>query len=99
MYVNYYPNISTGLSYVYREHDNGKRDQLWKPVEIDGYPAVYYRFKPDRTGCDIDTGVSDSSFYNVHLFFYAWRGYDGQDTCAMVNDIAQAVLSTIKTGN
>lgn len=95
VYVNYYPDSDDGLSGRYLEHE-GKQWDVWAPTEIDGYPAVAYRAKADPTACDLDIGLSDTSFVNVRLFYFGWKGYAGSDTCAQVRTVGSAVLATIK---
>jgi hypothetical protein len=98
VYVNYYPEVDDGLSGRYLEHQGTQWD-VWAPTEIDGYPAVAFRVKADPTECDLDIGLSDTSFVNVRLFYYAWKGYAGSDTCAQVRTVGAAVLATIKAAS
>lgn len=55
VYVNYYPEVDDGLSGRYLEHQ-GQQWDVWAPGEIDGYPAVAFRVKADRTACNLDIG-------------------------------------------
>jgi hypothetical protein len=98
VYVNYYPEVDDGLSGRYLEHQ-GRQWDVWAPTEIDGYPAVAFRVKADRTACDLDIGLSDTSYVNVRLFYFAWKGYGGSDTCAQVRTVGEAVLATIKAAS
>lgn len=98
VYVNYYPDVDDGLSGRYLEHE-GRQWDVWAPTEIDGYPAVFFRVKADPTSCSLDIGLSDTSFVNVKLFYYAWKGYAGSDTCAQVRAVGAAVLATIKAAS
>jgi hypothetical protein len=98
VYVNYYPDIEDGLSGRYLEHE-GQQWDVWAPTEVDGYPAVSWRFKADRTACNLDIGLSDTSYVNVRLFYFAWKGYAGSDTCAQVRTVGEAVLATIKAAS
>lgn len=98
VYVNYYPDIKDGLSGRYLEHE-GQQWDVWEPTEVDGYPAVSWRFKADRTACNIDIGLSDTSYVNVRLFYFGWKGYAGSDTCAQVRTVGEAVLATIKAAS
>ncbi|MGH3880643.1 MAG: DUF3558 family protein [Actinophytocola sp.] len=95
--VNYYPNISTGLSYLYEEHADGEWPQ-WRPTEVDGYPAVFYSDKdpvPSPYECRLDVGISDSSLVNIWVLYVSHNRLP--DTCAAATKAAQAVLSTIKS--
>ena len=95
--VNYYPNISTGLSSLYEEHADGDWPQ-WTPTEIDGYPAVFYSDKdpvPSPYECRLDIGISDSSVVNIWVRNLGAEG--PQETCATATRIAPAVLATIKS--
>ena len=98
VYVNYYPDVDDGLSGRYLEHE-GRQWDVWAPGEIDGYPAVAFRVKADPTACDLDIGLSDTSFVNVRLFYFGWKGYQGSDTCAQVRTVGAAVLATIKAAS
>lgn len=98
VYVNYYPDIDDGLSGRYLEA-KGREWDVWRPTEVDGYPAAFWRVKADRTECDLDIGLSDTSFVNVRLFYYGWKGYAGSDTCAQVLTVGEAVLATIKAAS
>ena len=67
VFVNFYPDISNGLSHRYGQHADGEWPQ-WRPTEIGGYPAVFYSEKdptPSPYECRIDIGISDSSFVNL----------------------------------
>lgn len=99
VYVNYYPDRSNGLSERYDQHWNGEWP-LWRPGEVDGYPAVFFHYNPDDpTDCNVDVGVNDTQVFNVKGFYLLWKGYTGQDTCAQAKDIASIVLSNIKAAN
>ena len=98
VYVNYYPDVDDGLSGRYLEHQ-GRQWDVWAPSEIDGYPAVAFREKADPTACSLDIGLSDTSYVNVRLFYYGWKGYQGSDTCAQVRSVGEAVLATIKAAS
>lgn len=98
VYVNYYPDIDDGLSGRYLERQ-GQDWDVWAPTEIDGFPVVAFRVKADRTACDLDIGLSDTSFVNVRLFYLLWKGYAGSDTCAQVRTVGEAVLATIKAAS
>jgi len=101
VYVNYFPDVSNGLNFRYEEHEGG-RWPSWQPTEVDGYPAVIFSPKdttPEPSICDLDVGVSDSSFFNVRANYYGRVGYSGQDTCAMTKDIALAVLTNLEAAN
>ena len=95
--VNYYPDISTGLSSRYEEHADGEWPQ-WKPTEVDGYPAVFYSEKepkPSPYECRLDIGISDTSLINIWVLYRSYNRLP--DTCAVAAKAAQAVLSTIKS--
>lgn len=98
VYVNYYPDVTDGLEYRYDQHQAGQW-VVWNPTEVDGYPAVAFRSKDDPTGCLVDVGLSDTDFFNIKYFYYAWVGYDGRDTCAAATNVAAAVLATVKAAN
>jgi hypothetical protein len=99
VYVNYYPDWSKGLSDRHQQHNNGEWP-FWEPTAVGGYPAVFFHYNiGDPTDCNVDVGISDTMVFNVKVFYYLWKGYDGQNTCAQAKTIASAVLATIKAAN
>ena len=98
-YVNYFPRIKNGLTYIYTDHRPATPSPYWTPTEIDGYPAVVRAPLKDRTRCHVDVGISDTTFFDVTYYYYNWDHWDGRDTCAAAKAIATAVLTNIKAAN
>ncbi|MFI7677079.1 DUF3558 domain-containing protein [Actinophytocola sp. NPDC049390] len=98
-YVNYFPRIKNGLTYIYTDRRPATPSPHWTPTEIDGFPAVVHAPSKDRTRCHVDVGTSDTTFFDVTYYYYDWNDWDGRDTCAAAKSIATAVLTTIKAAN
>lgn len=97
VYINYYLDEDwTGLTSRYAEHTDGRYPR-WEPTTLDGYPAVIFHTNSgEPADCNLDVGISDTTVFNVKVFYYRWQGWTGQDPCVQTKAIASAVLATIK---
>jgi hypothetical protein len=98
-YVNYYPDVTTGLSYLYANHvPEPTPSPSWTPTTINGHPAVSSIVK-HKTTCQVYVGTSDTTFFEITYYYYNAYDWDGRDTCAAAISIAGAVLTTMKAAN
>lgn len=97
-YVNYYPEITNGLSNVYAS-GWAIPSPTHNPTEIDGYPAVIISPTEDKTRCHVNVATSDTTYFDVTYYYYNWDDWDGRDTCAVATSMAAAVLANMKAAN
>lgn len=89
--VVYTPELKNGLSHLYEQNAAGYWS-YWEPTDVDGYPAVVAMDEPPGVNCDISVGLSDS------LFFYVSVLAESGDGRTAAENVASAVLATIKAG-
>lgn len=92
----FYFGADNGLGELY-DMNVGSLWTDWKPVEVDGYPAVRFRDYKAANVCDIGVGVSDTTYFRVQVLDPDVDA--ARDTCGLVVDVGSAVLATIKAAN
>ncbi|WIX91652.1 DUF3558 domain-containing protein [Amycolatopsis sp. DG1A-15b] len=83
-----------GLAGLYGAHESGQFPFLEPAPAVDGYPAVYVDKRDRRPigNCVLDIGVADDLAINVYA-----GGYEGaEDSCAAAQQVASAVITTLK---
>ncbi|WP_141999976.1 DUF3558 domain-containing protein [Amycolatopsis cihanbeyliensis] len=92
--VSYMTSVENGLSNIYALNDTGHWDKgYFEPTEVDGYPAVYVEIADNRDqgDCGMAIGIRDDLFFDANV-----RTRAGNDACKAAENIAFAVLQTIK---
>ncbi len=99
IYVNYYPDVTTGLRHLYANHvPEPTPSPSWTPTTINGHPAVSTIVK-HKTTCQVYVGTSDTTLFEIAYYYYNGYDWDGRDTCAAATTIAAAVLTTMNNAN
>lgn len=83
-----------GLAGLYSAHDSGQFPFLEPAPEVQGYPAIYIDKRDRRPigNCVLDVGVADDLAINVYA-----GGYEGaDDSCAAAQQVAAAIITTLK---
>ncbi len=94
--VSYATGIEEGLDRLYALNDTGHWDKgYFEPTEVSGYPAVYVEIvdNRDRGDCNLAVSISDDLFFNSNVLTRA-----GNDACGAAENVAKAVIETIKAG-
>lgn len=93
-YVDEYPD---GLNHVYQQNDAGFwKEGYFEPTEVSGYPAVFVDIgdgRPDGM-CVLSVGVRTDLYFTVHVGLNT----QGDDGCVAAENVAAAVVETIKGG-
>ncbi|TQJ04145.1 DUF3558 domain-containing protein [Amycolatopsis cihanbeyliensis] len=95
--VSYATGIEEGLDRLYALNDTGHWDKgYFEPTEIAGYPAVYVEIVDNRGpgDCNLAVAISDNLFFNSTV-----RTHGDGDACQAAENVAKAVIETIKAGN
>jgi hypothetical protein len=84
-----------GLAGLYAAHQSGQLLKFLEPApDVEGYPAIYIDTRDRRPAgnCSLDVGVADDLAIAVNS-----GGYQGQqDSCDAVQQVAAAVIKTLK---
>ncbi|ONI79736.1 hypothetical protein ALI144C_23575 [Actinosynnema sp. ALI-1.44] len=89
--VVYAVKVPTGLSSRYAEKAAGRWPH-WQVLDMNGYPAVAYAVPAGE--CNVAVGITDT------LYFWVTAGdKPGAAKCSTSQDVASAVLSTLRTGH
>lgn len=86
-----------GLSNVYALKNSGYWDKgYFQPAEVSGYTAVFVDTNDGRDEgmCVLSVGVRDELYFTVHV----GTNEQGEDGCVAAENVAAAVIETIKGG-
>ncbi|MDQ0378998.1 DUF3558 family protein [Amycolatopsis thermophila] len=90
------PDTKNGIQNVYDQDAAGTFDGgYFEPTSVDGYPGVFNGMADTRPQgrCDLSVGINDEMLLTV-----AVTGQADKDNCKATTNVAQRIISTIKTG-
>ncbi|TKG60447.1 DUF3558 domain-containing protein [Prauserella endophytica] len=85
-----------GLQGIYDGYQDGQFE-YYEPTTVDGYPAAFSDISDnrDRGSCAMYVGIADDLTYSVYAGPY---GDDPDAACPVVEQVAGAVIETLKGG-
>jgi hypothetical protein len=94
--VSYLVDAETGLSNLYALNDTGRWDNgYFEPTVVSGYPAAYVDMIDTRSSgdCSLSVGIKEDLMFGVIV-----QSRPGNDSCKAAENVASAVIETIKQG-
>jgi hypothetical protein len=85
-----------GISPLYDAHAKGFSPEYWSPGELAGYPVVYFTERTSPENCYVAIGTSDTSRVGIQLNRLDMFEPREKGSCAILSQIAEAVLTTIR---